>query len=281
MQYLPILKIKRNLDNPRIIKDHEFRKLCKSIKENKNFFESRPIIVDSEYVIVAGNQRYEAAIVNGMKTIPVHVLPKEITQKELDSIALLDNRHNGHWDWDKLANNYGLDVLIEDFEFTDKELGLSEDVRVIFNSVQDDIYKGKEDVTETEYQYNNRKQLEEEAQRIAKEKYEAEKAKIERETREQVLSEIRTGKQELTIDMLPKKVKDEIIETSKNELSKEELENLSGKIKDINDFLMFTFEPNEFHLLEELKKYFELKSKTNKTIKGIKLYELLSKSKMV
>lgn len=280
MQYLPINQVRKNLDNPRIIKDNEFKKLCKSIKDNKNFFESRPIILTHEKVIVAGNQRYEAARVNGMKKIPVHILPEDISQDELDSIMLLDNRHNGYWDWDKLSSSFDFDVLKEDFGFTEKELGLEENIRMVFDDkfIPTDI---KEDVTEKGIEYDRRKELEEEANRIAKERYEAEKAKIERETREQVMSDIRTGKQEITINMLPKKVKDEIIETSKNELSKEELENLSGKIKDINDFLMFTFEPNEFHLLEELKKYFELKSKTNKTIKGIKLYELLSKSKMV
>jgi hypothetical protein len=46
MIYIDINKLKTNEDNPRIIKDYEFKKLCKSIQNNKKFFESRPVIVD-------------------------------------------------------------------------------------------------------------------------------------------------------------------------------------------------------------------------------------------
>lgn len=230
MQYLPINQVRKNLDNPRIIKDHEFKKLCKSIKDNKNFFESRPLILTFEKVIVAGNQRFEAARVNGMKTVPVHILPEDISQEELDSIMLLDNRHNGYWDWDKLSSGYDFDVLKEDFGFTEKELGLEENIRMVF----DDNFNTtlpKEDVTEKGVEYDRRKELEEEANRIAKERYNNEKAKIERETREQVMSDIKTGSVKVTVDMLPKGMKDEIIE----ELKKEQINKAKKDVKEFND----------------------------------------------
>jgi hypothetical protein len=41
-----------NPDNPRIIKDERFKKLCKSIKEFPKMMTLRPIIIDNEGMIL-------------------------------------------------------------------------------------------------------------------------------------------------------------------------------------------------------------------------------------
>jgi hypothetical protein len=41
---MKLSEIKTNLDNPRIIKDDKFKKLCKSISDFPKMMELRPII---------------------------------------------------------------------------------------------------------------------------------------------------------------------------------------------------------------------------------------------
>jgi len=60
MQYRKIEELTKLPNNPRTIKDESFQKLCKSIQDNKDYFEARPLILSNrtgELVIIAGNQR--------------------------------------------------------------------------------------------------------------------------------------------------------------------------------------------------------------------------------
>ncbi|HEY0087805.1 MAG TPA: hypothetical protein VGB37_03120 [Candidatus Lokiarchaeia archaeon] len=45
MKYYKIKDLKKLPNNPRIIKDKDFKILCKSIKDNPKYFEARPIIL--------------------------------------------------------------------------------------------------------------------------------------------------------------------------------------------------------------------------------------------
>jgi hypothetical protein len=47
-----IREIKPNTNNPRFIKDDKFRKLVKSIKEFPEMLELRPIVVDSDMIVI-------------------------------------------------------------------------------------------------------------------------------------------------------------------------------------------------------------------------------------
>jgi len=118
-EYIPVGKIKPNPQNPRVIKDDAFKRLCASLREDRDYFEARPILVNKDMVIFAGNQRYRAAVEIGMKEVPVIVMDNP----ELEAKRMLqDNISAGDWDMDILANDFDADFLRE-VGFSDDELG--------------------------------------------------------------------------------------------------------------------------------------------------------------
>jgi ParB-like chromosome segregation protein Spo0J len=52
MKRVPISQVIPNPTNPRIIKDDKFKKLVKSIEEFPQMLELRPIVVDSNMVVL-------------------------------------------------------------------------------------------------------------------------------------------------------------------------------------------------------------------------------------
>lgn len=60
-------KIKKNPKNPRLIRDAKFEKLVKSIQDFPQMLDIRPIVVNSEMIILGGNMRFEAAKKAGLK----------------------------------------------------------------------------------------------------------------------------------------------------------------------------------------------------------------------
>lgn len=107
-------------NNPRYIKDEDFDRLCQSIKDNPDYFEARPLILSNRtgsLVIIAGNQRFEAAKKLGLKKVPTFLI-ENLTEEREREITIRDNVNNGSWDWDKLANewqeidlkNWGIDI---------------------------------------------------------------------------------------------------------------------------------------------------------------------------
>ena len=63
-------------------------KVAASIKE---FGFRQPIVVDSEYVVVVGHTRLEAAKILGLNEVPVHVA-KDMTPAQAKAYRLADNR---------------------------------------------------------------------------------------------------------------------------------------------------------------------------------------------
>lgn len=116
-QYLKISKVLPNPENPRVIKDHKYKALVKSIKEFPKMLEIRPIVVNSDMIILGGNMRLRACQEAGLKDIPV-IIAKELTESEQREFTIKDNVSFGEWDWDALANDWddselndwGLDV---------------------------------------------------------------------------------------------------------------------------------------------------------------------------
>lgn len=95
-------------NNPRTIKDLEFEKLKTSIKDNQDYFNARPIILSNRtgnLVIIAGNQRYEAALSLGLKEVPTYLI-ENLTEEREREIVIRDNVSNGEWDYDILANEW-------------------------------------------------------------------------------------------------------------------------------------------------------------------------------
>lgn len=116
-QYLKISKVLPNPENPRVIKDHKYKALVKSIKEFPKMLEIRPIVVNSDMIILGGNMRLRACQEAGLKDIPV-IIAKDLTESEQREFTIKDNVSFGEWDWDALANDWddselndwGLDV---------------------------------------------------------------------------------------------------------------------------------------------------------------------------
>lgn len=138
MQLEKIQNIKLNPNNPRIIKDDKFKKLCQSLKDFPEMLERRPIVVNKDMIILGGNMRYKAAKEIGLKEIPVTIA--DLTEDQQREFLIKDNTSGGEWDWEVLANewdaeqldawgldvpNFGVDEVLEaeedDFDATPPE----------------------------------------------------------------------------------------------------------------------------------------------------------------
>lgn len=113
--------IKLNPNNPRIIKDDKFKKLVKSIQEFPEMLDIRPIVVNSDMVILGGNMRFKACKEAGLKEVPI-IIADNLTEEQQREFLIKDNVSGGEWDFDLLANewdseeleDWGLDVPIDE-----------------------------------------------------------------------------------------------------------------------------------------------------------------------
>ena len=65
-----------------------------------------------ELVILAGNQRYEAAKSNGLKEVPTALIDNPSEERER-KIIIRDNVSDGEWNRDALANEWNQEELNE------------------------------------------------------------------------------------------------------------------------------------------------------------------------
>lgn len=101
--------VKPNPENPRVIKDANFKKLVKSVKEFPEMLELRPIVVNESNVILGGNMRFKACVSAGMKKVWV-VVAKLSPEQEREFI-IKDNVSGGDWDVDELLEKWNLEEL--------------------------------------------------------------------------------------------------------------------------------------------------------------------------
>ena len=109
IQYLPIGQLVLNKDNPRLIRDANFKRLVKSLKECPSLFDARPCICSSrtgENVIMGGNMRYLAAKELKYKEVPVIVM-YGLTEAQEKEIVIKDNGTEfGEWNMDALSSSW-------------------------------------------------------------------------------------------------------------------------------------------------------------------------------
>ena len=105
--------IKPNPNNPRVIKDDAFEKLCNSIKEFPKMMALRPMVVDQDNVVLGGNMRLKALQHLGFKEIPDTWVRKasELTDEEKRRFIIADNVSGGDWDWGVLQADWDLGEL--------------------------------------------------------------------------------------------------------------------------------------------------------------------------
>jgi len=105
-----INSIYENKENPRIIKDAKFKKLVQSIKDFPEMLELRPIVVDSNNIVLGGNMRLKACKEAGLKEVPI-IVADQLTPEQQKEFIIKDNVGFGEWDWDILANEWDAELL--------------------------------------------------------------------------------------------------------------------------------------------------------------------------
>ena len=130
-----IQEIKSNPNNPRLIKDHKFKQLVKSIQEFPQMLELRPIVIDENNMVLGGNMRLKACLEAGLTDVPV-IHANNLSEEKKKEFIVKDNVGYGEWDWSELANTWEIDLLqdwgldIPNFDnegFSDKNKELSLD----------------------------------------------------------------------------------------------------------------------------------------------------------
>ena len=104
-QKVKLSEVKRNPDNPRIIKDNKFKKLVKSIIEFPEMLEIRPIVVNDDMVVLGGNMRLKACQEAKLREVPI-IKASKLTAKQQREFIVKDNVGFGEWDWDMVANEW-------------------------------------------------------------------------------------------------------------------------------------------------------------------------------
>lgn len=107
--------------NPRQWTQTDIDRTVKSIQEDTDFLEDRPLLLvpgpkEGQYIVFAGNLRYTAAKKLGLSEVPAYVYYPE-TEDEQQTVkrrAMKDNGTFGAWDMDALANEWS-DLPLPDF----------------------------------------------------------------------------------------------------------------------------------------------------------------------
>lgn len=115
---MKLADIKPNTKNPRRISASALEKLKESIQRDPEFMALRPIVVDTDGMILGGNQRYRAIKELGMKDVPKGWIVKaeNLTPEQRKRFILVDNAPEGmagDWDWDVLQQDWEVPELEE------------------------------------------------------------------------------------------------------------------------------------------------------------------------
>ena len=147
-----ISEVKLNPNNPRLIKDDKFKKLVQSIKDFPEMLNIRPIVVNTDMVILGGNMRYKACKEAGLKEIPIIIA--DLSEEKQREFLIKDNTSGGEWDWEVLANewdneeleSWGLDIpnfeVDTDYSEKNKEIDVDdyEDTMTLVLKFNEDNY---------------------------------------------------------------------------------------------------------------------------------------------
>jgi hypothetical protein len=109
-------EVKLNPNNPRLIKDDNFKKLVQSIKDFPEMLDIRPIVVNQDMIILGGNMRFKACKEAGLKEVPI-IVADNLTEEQQREFLIKDNVSGGEWDWSLLSEwdseqleEWGLDI---------------------------------------------------------------------------------------------------------------------------------------------------------------------------
>lgn len=106
--------------NPRTWTKEDVERTAKSIAEDPDFLEDRPVLAipfqDGKYIVFGGNLRREGSKAAGRKDVPAVVYVPETDDDRTTILrrAMKDNGSFGSWDYDALANEWD-DLPLADF----------------------------------------------------------------------------------------------------------------------------------------------------------------------
>ena len=109
-EIVKISDVKVNPNNPRLIKDDKFAKLVQSIKDLPQMLAIRPIVVNTDMVVLGGNMRLKACKEAGLKEVPI-IIADNLTEEQQREFLIKDNVSGGEWDWQMLANDWDTEQL--------------------------------------------------------------------------------------------------------------------------------------------------------------------------
>jgi len=110
IKLIPIKEIKENPNNPRKLNKDKYQKLLKSIQDLPQMLEYRPIVVNSDMVVLGGNMRLKALKELKYKEVPI-IIADELSEDQQKEFLIKDNLGYGEWDWDMIANEWDLPLL--------------------------------------------------------------------------------------------------------------------------------------------------------------------------
>ena len=87
--------------NPRKWADEDLQDLATSLRETPELYEARPLLVipnDGKYVVLGGNMRLAATVLNGDADAPCWVYGEDTPVEKLKEIVVKDNASFGEWD---------------------------------------------------------------------------------------------------------------------------------------------------------------------------------------
>jgi ParB-like chromosome segregation protein Spo0J len=121
-------EVKLNPNNPRLIKDDNFKKLVQSIKDFPEMLDIRPIVVNADMVILGGNMRFKACKEAGLKEVPI-IIADNLTEEQQREFLIKDNVSGGEWDW-SLLNDWDSEQL-EDWGLNVPEFATEVDYSIL------------------------------------------------------------------------------------------------------------------------------------------------------
>jgi ParB-like chromosome segregation protein Spo0J len=138
IQLVKITEVKPNPNNPRTIDKIKFELLVKSIKDFPDMLNLRPLVVDSDMVVLGGNMRLKACLKIGLKEVPI-VIADNLTEQQKREFIVKDNVGFGEWNYEELANDWdiellsdwGLEIPIEVFEENDIDLEVESITKIL------------------------------------------------------------------------------------------------------------------------------------------------------
>ena len=113
-EYLPEKNLIINPTNPRKISERSLERLCASIREDKRFFDARPLLVNrigNKLLVYGGCSRLLAARKLKMTHVPCRIdtIPIEVMNKRI----IKDNLNYGEWDYETIEETLDKISLIE------------------------------------------------------------------------------------------------------------------------------------------------------------------------